>query len=268
MTPGSSNQHGEHRPTGPDIDPAGDSLPPPFACQSELLELLELLVNVMFCMKGVDGRYLAVNGAFVRRTGRSSKREVIGRLARELFSPELAERYEQQDREVFDTAEPLRDELELIRREDGRLGWYLTTKLPVSDDRNRVQGLVSISRDLKTPKDGGEDLESVTAVVRHVQDHLARSIRLAELARAAGCSEYQLDRRMRKVFGLSPTQYVLRARVDQATRLLADTDRPLAQVAVECGFYDQADFTRRFARLTNETPAQFRATHRGRVRNG
>lgn len=262
MTPGFSNQQGEHRPTGRQADRGIETLPAPFACQSELLELLELLVNVMFCMKGVDGRYLAVNGAFVRRTGRTSKREVIGHRAGELFSPELADRYEQQDREVFDTAEPLRDELELIRREDGTLGWYLTTKLPVFDDENRVKGLVSISRDLKTPEDGGDDLESVTTVVRHVQDHLAQSIRLADLARAAGCSESQLDRRMRKVFGLSPTQYVLRARVDQATRLLTDTDRPLAGVAVECGFYDQADFTRRFARLTNETPAQFRSRHR------
>lgn len=262
MTPGSSNQHGQHRPSGRETDRGIEPLPAPFACQSELLELLELLVNVMFCMKGVDGRYLAVNGAFVRRTGRTSKRDVIGRRAVELFSPELAERYEQQDREVFDTVEPLRDELELIRREDGTLGWYLTTKLPVFDEKNGVEGLVSISRDLKTPEDGGDDMASVAAVVRHVQDQLAQSIRLADLARVGGCSEYQLDRRIRKVFGLSPTQYVLRARVDQATRLLVDTDRPLARVAVECGFYDQADFTRRFARLTNETPAQFRSRHR------
>ncbi|MDH3295823.1 MAG: helix-turn-helix transcriptional regulator, partial [Acidimicrobiia bacterium] len=66
-------------------------------------------------------------------------------------------------------------------------------------------------------------------------------------------------RRVRKVFGVTPTQYVLRARVEQAARLLTDTDRSLADIAVSCGFYDQADFTRRFARLTSETPAQFRS---------
>ena len=41
--------------------------------------------------------------------------------------------------------------------------------------------------------------------------------------------------------------------------MLTETDEPIATVAAMCGFYDQPDFTRRFARLTNTTPAQFRA---------
>lgn len=236
----------------------------PFPCQDELIELFELLVNVIFCMKNTDSRYVAVNNAFVRRTGRSSKRDVVGRTAAELFSGPLAERYEEQDREVFRTGQPLRDELELIRREDGSLGWYLTTKLAVAsrDDPTQITGLVSISRDLRTPSDEGIAVESLTKVVETIQARLAESIRVADLASAAGCSEQQLERRMRKVFGLTATQYVLRARVDRATELLAETSMPLVDVATSVGFYDQADFTRRFARLTNETPATFRARHR------
>ena len=41
--------------------------------------------------------------------------------------------------------------------------------------------------------------------------------------------------------------------------MLAETDTPIATIAGDCGFYDQPDFTRRFARLTGTTPAQFRA---------
>lgn len=229
-----------------------------FFCQPELIGLLELLVNVIFCAKGVDGRYLAVNAAFIRRTGRKSKREVVGRTAAELFSSELAERYEEQDRTVIVSGEPLRDELELIRRVNGSLGWYLTTKLPVTVDRSdQVVGLVSISRDLETAAEAME-MEALGDMVDHVHRSLSGPIRVADLARVAGCSESQLDRRVRRVFGLSPSQFVLRARVDHATRLLIDTDRNLAAIALSCGFYDQADFTKRFARLTNETPAQFR----------
>ncbi len=235
------------------------------ACQPELLDLLELLVNVMFCMKGLDGRYLAVNAAFVRRTGKKSKREVVGRRASELFREELAERYEHQDEEVISTGEPLRDELEIIRREDGSLGWYLTTKLPVSTPNpetgeRTVTGLVSISRDLKTDWDAPElaELRGMIDLVHEIGPE-SGNLRVADLAAAAHCSESQLERRVRKVFGVSPMQYVLRVRVEQAARLLVETERSLADIAVSCGFYDQADFTRRFARLTNETPAQFRA---------
>lgn len=232
--------------------------------QPEILELIDLLVDVMFCMKDDKSRYLAVNHAFVRRTGRRSKRDVIGRRATDLFNEQLAKRYEEQDRRVFATGRPLRDELELIRREDGQLGWYVTTKLPIAaaKDSQRVGGLVSISRDLRTPGSDEDSVRALRRVVEYVREHLAGSVRVADLAAVACLSKSQLERRMRNAFGLSVMQYVLRARVERAADLLSGTDRPLAEVAVLAGFYDQADFTKRFARLTNETPAQFRDSQR------
>jgi AraC-like DNA-binding protein len=234
-----------------------------FECQNELLDLYDLLVDVIFCMKNVDGVYVAVNRAFVRRTGRSSKRDVVGKRAGDLFIAPLAERYEEQDSEVFSSGKPMRDQLELIRREDASLGWYLTTKLPVASrvDPGKVAGLVSISRDLATPSDEGITMESLHRVVELVHDRLAEPLRVADLAEAAGCSTSSLERRMKRVFGVTATQFVLRSRVDRANRLLTTTDLPLAEIATTVGFYDQADFTRRFARLTNETPAQFRRRH-------
>lgn len=239
-----------------------------FSCQPELIGLMETLINVIFCAKGPDGRYVEVNSAFVRRTGRKSKREVVGATAAELFLPELAERYEEQDRELFATGTPVRDQLELIRRTNGELGWYLTTKLPVwgpdPADRNAGPpiGLVSVSRDLVTPSEESIAMERLQAIVEYVHEHLSEPIRVAALAEVAACSESQLERRMNRVFGQSATQWVLRVRVETATRLLVETDDSIASIATRCGFYDQPDFTRRFARLANTTPARFRAANR------
>ena len=243
---------GSHRDAGPEGV---------LEAQPEVLELIDLLVDVMFCMKDTESRYLAVNPAFVRRAGRKSKRDVIGRRATDFFTAPLAQRYEEQDRRVFATGRPLRDELELIRREDGGLGWYVTTKLPVAapDDPGRISGLVSISRDLRTPSSDEVVVRALQRAVEHVRENLRETIRVADVAAAAGLSQSQLERRMRNAFGLSAMQYVLRARVERAAELLANTDLPLAEVAVIAGFYDQADLTHRFARLTSETPAQFRA---------
>ncbi len=230
-----------------------------FDCQPELVALYETLVDVMFCAKNLDGAYVEVNSAFVRRTGRNSKRDVIGAQASELFIPELAERYEEQDTGVFTTGEPLTDQLEVIRRPTGELGWYLTTKLPVRNDEGEVIGLVSVSRDLRTPSAEKITFEGLQNVVDYVRTNLAKSIRVAELAEQATCSEAQLERRMRKVFGVTPTQYILRVRVEAAAAMLRESTDSIATIAASCGFYDQPDFTRRFARLTNETPAQFRS---------
>jgi AraC-like DNA-binding protein len=184
---------------------------------------------------------------------------VLGRTARDLFPAPLAERYEEQDEVVLTTGRTLRDELELILRPNGELGWYLTTKVAVPDDAGDPAGVATVSRDLQVPSEQGIALASLTRVVDLVQERLAEPLRVAELAEAAGCSTSQLERRMRKVFGLSASRYLLRARVDRATHLLTTTDRPLAQVAADCGFADQAAFTRTFGRLTGDTPARFRA---------
>lgn len=237
---------------------------PLFPCQDELLALFEALINVIFCAKDRNGRYVEVNAAFVRRTGKKSKREVIGTTAADHFTAELSQRYEEQDALIFETGEPIGDELELIRRSNGQLGWYLTTKRPVMDPSGSgdIIGVVTASRDLDAPSEENVALERLQAVVQYVRDNIADHIRLGDLATAAQCSESQLDRRMRKVFGQSPTQYILRVRVEHAAKLLRETDTAISTIATSCGFYDQPDFTRRFARLTNATPAQFRIQHR------
>ncbi len=108
-------------------------------------------------------------------------------------------------------------------------------------------------------------IESLTRVVELVNDRFSQPLRTRDLASAAGYSLGQLDRRMKRVFGLTATQCVLRVRVDHAAELLRESENSLLAISAECGFYDQADFTRKFARLTNMTPAIFRAIHRERT---
>ncbi len=230
--------------------------------ERQLIGLFDDLVNVMFCAKDVEGRYTDVNAAFVRRSGRRSKRDVLGQRATDLFPEPLAARYEDQDRHVIGNDVILRDELELIRRPDGSTGWYLTTKRPTHDERGEVVGLVSVSRDLVIPDARGIAMESLESTVAEVRARVARPATVDELAELAGCSVAQLDRRMKKVFGLTTSQYVLRARIDHAAELLQRTAEPVASVAADSGFYDQAAFTKQFVRLVGETPTQFRTQSR------
>ncbi|CAM3849061.1 helix-turn-helix domain-containing protein [Isoptericola cucumis] len=231
-----------------------------------MVALMDELSDVMFCAKDAAGRYVAVNQVFVRRTNERSRRQVLGRRATDLFVPELAERYEAQDAEVLRTGRPLRNELELIRRVGGTPGWFLTAKLAVRDDAGRVAGLVSVSQDLRSGDADDATMDAMARLVAAVEAHLDTSpgvgLTVADLARMAGSTPAVLDRRVRQVFGLSPRQLLLRARVDRAAHLLTSTTTPLAQVATAAGFYDQPSFTRTFARLTGETPSSFRRSAR------
>lgn len=222
--------------------------------QAGFLQLFDALVDVMFCTKDLDGLYTAVNHAFVARTGKQSKRDVIGQHVRDLFIPDLAERYQEQDDHVFATGETLRDELELIRRPDGSLGWYLTTKVPVLEN-GEMSGLSSVSRDLKIASD--EELGSLGSLADVVADK-GREMRVADLAEAAACTPHQLERRVKRLYGLTPTQFILRVRVERAADLLINTRQPISEIALSSGFYDQSDLTKQFGRLIGETPGQFR----------
>lgn len=227
-----------------------------------LLTLADDLTGTMFCVKDAEGRYVLVNDAFVRRTNERSRRRVVGRTATQLFDPMLAARYDEQDRAVLTEGRELRRELELIRRPGGTPGWYLTSKAPVRAEDGTMLGLVSISQALRGQDADPPTVASLTRVAALVRDRIDSPPTVAELAEAAGCSAATLDRRLRRVFALSPQQYVLRARVDHAAALLGGTDLPVAEVARASGFYDQASFTRTFGRLTGETPAQFRRAAR------
>lgn len=223
-----------------------------------LLELFGELTGVMFCAKDAQGRYTEVNDAFVRRTRERTRAAVVGQRASDLFVLALAERYEEQDAAVLASGRPLRHELELIRRGNGVAGWYVTTKLPVHGTDDDVVGVVSVSEDLRSPEDSDPSLPALARAVELVASRPDRPPRVDEMADAAGCSTSVLERRMRRVFGLAPTQFVLRTRIDHARALLTGTATPLAEIAAACGFHDQPAFTRQFARLAGETPGQYR----------
>lgn len=84
-------------------------------------------------------------------------------------------------------------------------------------------------------------------------------VSLRELAKAAHRSRFELIRRFKAVFGLTPHRFLLQSRVRGAQRLLEASAAPLADVALAAGFYDQSHFIRQFKRQVGLTPSAYRA---------
>ena len=95
-----------------------------------------------------------------------------------------------------------------------------------------------------------------------VRERLPQSIRVGELARMVGMSEAHFSRRFRRAAGMSPYEFVLRSRIEQARHLLAGGVPPAA-VAAQCGFADQSHLTRLFAVSLGVTPGALRAGRTG-----
>lgn len=84
--------------------------------------------------------------------------------------------------------------------------------------------------------------------------HLADDIQLQQACDLVKLSRSYFSRAFKMSTGLAPHQWVLRARIDKAKQLLLECDRPLAQIAVDVGFADQAHFTRTFGRAVGKSP--------------
>jgi PAS domain S-box-containing protein len=233
----------------------------PLDAYTALADLLDHAPSVLYCLKSADGRYLAVNRAFAERTNARSRVDVIGRRASELFPAELAARYETQDAELLASGQPLPDELELITGTDGERGWYTTTKHPVREG-GEVVAIAVVSVDLQRGTADDDDLVGLRRAVAYAHAHLADNVTVDRLATEAAMTVTQLERRMHRAFGVSPKQYVIKARVEEAARLLVDTDRPLAEIAATCGWYDQSAFARQFTRIVGATPSAYRGARR------
>jgi len=65
------------------------------------------------------------------------------------------------------------------------------------------------------------------------------------------------------VVGVTPHQYLVRARLRRAARLLAADARPITDVAFDAGFGDLSNFVRSFRRAAGVSPRRFRQAARG-----
>jgi AraC family transcriptional regulator len=112
----------------------------------------------------------------------------------------------------------------------------------------------------------------VPAWMKRIREAIDRDFRspwsLTAFAREAGVHPVHLARTFRRLQGCTLGEYVRHLRLEWARRQLAGTSRPIADVALSCGFADQSHFTRAFRAGYDMTPAAYRARslrHAGRI---
>jgi AraC-like DNA-binding protein len=229
------------------------------------IELFDRISDIVFFIKDREARYVAVNQTLAHRCKFADKRALIGRTASQVFAAPLGERYEAQDLRVLAEGLSVRDRMELHLYPDGSEGWCLTWKEPLVDAGGAIRGLAGISRDAPQLMRPGPISEGLSAVLAYIADHLDAPLRIPDLAARAGLSAFQFDQRVRGLFGLTAGQYLSRLRIGRACDRLRHSDAPLSELALECGYADQAAFTRQFGKTVGLTPGAYRlATRRGR----
>jgi AraC family transcriptional regulator len=94
-----------------------------------------------------------------------------------------------------------------------------------------------------------------------VAERLSDGIRNTDMARLVRLSPHHFCRAFRVSLKVTPHAFILRKRVEKACALMQTSRATLGQIAIECGFADQAHFNRIFRKLLNSSPGAWRRLH-------
>lgn len=102
------------------------------------------------------------------------------------------------------------------------------------------------------------DQQRITRALRHIEARTSTPITVGRLASEAAMSPYHFLRTFRHVVGMTPHQFLLRLRLQDAAVQLRHSAQPVLDIALNAGFADLSTFNRRFRVTIGMTPSQYR----------
>ncbi|MBB4007251.1 AraC family transcriptional regulator [Allorhizobium taibaishanense] len=99
---------------------------------------------------------------------------------------------------------------------------------------------------------------ALDAIMTEKQLYKDGELNLTRLARRLGLPARAVSQAVNRVHGISVSHYVNNLRVEEACRLLRDTDKPVTSVVFDAGFMTKSNFNREFLRVTGQNPSAWR----------
>lgn len=234
---------------------------PTFEFLNGVEALFEHMPGSLFFVKDREGRYLAANEELVRLFGATNEAEVIDCTDADFLPAYIAEGYRKDDLLLFKNGVTIRNRVELVTTPEGTVDWIVTTKVPLRNAAGEVVAVAGHSRDYQGEVSAAAMPEELRLPIEHIRENYAGTIQVVDLATASGCSVSSLERAFRRHLHVTPKDYIRKVCVHEACKLLIQSRDPIAEIALECGFSDQAHLTREFKRIMHTTPAVYRKSH-------
>lgn len=102
------------------------------------------------------------------------------------------------------------------------------------------------------------NLDNLSRILEFIHQNLHLNITNRELSSLVGYNESYFSRYFKKHMGISPKQYILKAKMDLAKSLLVDNGLSVKETAIKIGFSDQFSFSKQFKSLFGTTPSSYK----------
>lgn len=140
-----------------------------------------------------------------------------------------------------------------------RKGWYLREKIVLLEMLNELvlsHPMVPAESILSAAEK--ERIDRYKRIVSYIEMHYADKVSLEELAQAAQCNSQYLCHFFKEIAGVSPVQYLIGYRIEQAQEMLRNTTKTVLEVSLDCGFENVSYFIRQFRKGVGKTPGTYR----------
>jgi AraC-like DNA-binding protein len=225
---------------------------------TDLFRLFDTMPGVQFFAKNRQGEVMFWCNAVRNAYHLSHEADAIGLTNYDAAPASMAQIYAQGDASVYATGKPLLNQVELCFDEQGMPDWFLVNKIPIRSRAGEIVGIMGYAQTYEGRARHLPPFDRVSKAVDHLRQNFARDISIRDLARLAGLSERQLERKFKAHFGMGPLRFLIRTRLLAACRRLAQTDQSFTEITFACGFSTQSAFAQHFRNCLGMTPSEFR----------
>jgi AraC-like DNA-binding protein len=218
--------------------------------------LFDLLSDIFYFAKNKEGEFVCANKLLQEKFNLESPNDAIGKTDFDFFSQDIAKRIRADDLMVMSNDVTVRNKFEVVAGAEGKLYWLFTTKSPIKNKYGEIVGVEGFSRDAERSQNIIEPYHVFKRCIEHMQSEFMNELSIEYLASLSFMSLSTFERKFKKQFSQTPTQYIKKLRMHQACNLLA-SGMSIKRAAIESGFCDQSYFSKEFKSMVGITPRQY-----------
>ncbi|MBA6264225.1 AraC family transcriptional regulator [Colwellia sp. Bg11-12] len=226
----------------------------------QLIRMFDLLPDVLFWIKDNSHNFIHANQAFIEHKGVKGIEKIIGKTDYDFSPAHIAEQFIRDDEKVL-AGKNVTERLEMNMTQSGDTAWYATSKRAITNENGDTIGTYGITRHLEKQAKALSNVDAVKEPVDYIRQNFKHPFTIEELAEVAYLSVSALERRFKKYLAKTPKQFINEVRLENARKLLIETNMPISQVGDETGFSDHSYFSKQFRLFFGELPSDFRRNY-------
>lgn len=140
--------------------------------------------------------------------------------------------------------------------------YYIKRESVFASSSRLYQLLSLLDNPRRSPPQLKKNDDSINRAIAYIRTHIGEKISLHQLAEISGLSDYYFSHLFKEMTGLSPNNFVIYSRIDQAKALLTTTDLSVAEISAQVGYPNSSNLITLFTQRVGCSPSQFRKENR------